>query len=176
MDSDFNGIWKDTNYQFLQYSGYNLVDYVNNQRPDSVLDVGCGYNRLKGKIHNLIGIDPYNDCADMKISLETLVTDPTDPIYEKSAFDIVLCLGSINFGDEKNIDNQLRLLYPLFRKEMIFRVNPGIPHRGVEGIEWFGWSQKKIYSVARKYNYVVKDLKMEYTEQNDLRYYFVYAK
>ena len=107
MDSYFNGIWKDTNYQFLKYSGYSLVDYVNNQRPDSVLDVGCGYNRLKGKIHNLIGIDPYNDCADMKISLETLVTDPTDPIYEKSAFDIVLCLGSINFGDEKNIDNPI---------------------------------------------------------------------
>ena len=69
MDSYFNGIWKDTNYQFLKYSGYSLVDYVNNQRPDSVLDVGCGYNRLKGKIHHLIGIDPYNDCADMKILL-----------------------------------------------------------------------------------------------------------
>ena len=61
-------------------------------------------------------------------------------------------------------------------REMIFRVNPGIPHKGVEGIEWFGWSQKKIYAVARKYNYTVKYLKMEYTEQNDLRYYFVYAK
>ena len=176
MDSYFNGIWKDTNYQFLKYSGYNLVDYVNNQRPTSVLDVGCGYNRLKGKIRNLVGIDPYNDCADMKISLEQLVTDPTDPIYEKSAFDIVLCLGSINFGNEENIDNQLRLLHPLFRNEMIFRVNPGIPHSGVEGIEWFGWSQKKVYEVARQYNYTVKDLKMEYTEQNDLRYYFVYGK
>ena len=30
---------------------------------------------------------------------------------------------------------------------------------------------KKDISVARKYNYVVKDLKMEYTEQNDLRYF-----
>ena len=25
---------------------------------ESVIDVGCGYNLFKGKIHNLTGIDP----------------------------------------------------------------------------------------------------------------------
>ena len=56
MDSYFNGIWKDTNYEYLEHSGYSLVDYVNNQKPSSVLDVGCGYNKLKGKILSLIHI------------------------------------------------------------------------------------------------------------------------
>jgi len=70
MESYFNGIWKDTNYQFLKYSGYNLVDYINSKKPSSVLDVGCGYNRLKSLIPNLIGIDPFNDAADIKTSLE----------------------------------------------------------------------------------------------------------
>ena len=33
-----------------------------------------------------------------------------------------------------------------------------------------------IFYNNRKYNYNVKDLKMEYTEQNDLRYFFIYTK
>ena len=78
-----------------KHSGYSLVDYVNNQKPSSVLDIGCGYNRFKNKIDNLIGIDPYNDCADIKVSIED---------YNTAPFDMVLCLGSINFGDEKTID------------------------------------------------------------------------
>jgi len=172
INSYFNGIWKDTNYQFFKYSGYSLVDYVNNQKPSGVLDVGCGYNRLKSLIPNLIGIDPYNDAADVKVSIEDYsTTHVTFPPY-----DIALCLGSINFGDEKTIDNQISKLHLLWSKEAIFRVNPGIPHKGVEGIEWYKWSHNKIFSVAKQYNYNVKDLKMEYTEQNDLRYFFIYTK
>jgi len=167
MNSYFNGIWKDTNYKFLKYSGYNLVDYVNSKKPSSVLDVGCGYNRLKSLIPNLLGIDPYNDAADIKVSLEE---------YRSVPFDMALCLGSINFGDEKTIDNQIDKLHTLWRREAIFRVNPGIPHKGVEGIVWYPWTQEKIFSIAEKYNYTLKDLKMEYTEQNDLRYFFIYTK
>jgi len=167
MESYFNGIWKDTNYQYLEHSGYSLVDYVNSKNPSSVLDVGCGYNRLKGKINNLVGIDPFNDAADIKTSIEE---------YKSVPYDIALCLGSINFGDEKTIDNQIEKLHTLWRREAIFRVNPGIPHKGVEGIVWYPWTQEKIFSIAEKYNYTLKDLKMEYTEQNDLRYFFIYTK
>ena len=41
-----------------KYSGLALIDEVNNLKPRAVLDVGCGYNEFKGKIKNLIGIDP----------------------------------------------------------------------------------------------------------------------
>ena len=36
--------------------------------PDNVVDIGCGFNEFKGKITNLIGIDPYNDKADIMYS------------------------------------------------------------------------------------------------------------
>ena len=52
-----------------KYSGLALIDEVNALKPRAVLDVGCGYNEFKGKIHNLIGIDPYNDKADLKVCL-----------------------------------------------------------------------------------------------------------
>ena len=173
MNSYFNGIWKDTNYQYLEHSGYSLVDYVNNKKPSGVLDVGCGYNRLKNLIPNLIGIDPYNDAADVKVSIEDYcTTHVTFPPY-----DIALCLGSINFGDEKTIDNQISKLHLLWSKEAIFRVNPGIPHAGWDDfIEWYQWTPEKIYAIAEQYNYNVECLKMEYTKENNLRYFFIYTK
>ena len=50
MESYFNGVWKDKNFERLQYSGYQLGYYINDQQPSCVLDVGCGYNRFKGII------------------------------------------------------------------------------------------------------------------------------
>ena len=65
MESYFDGNnpwgWKDTSLDLYKWSGYRLVDEINSQKPRSVLDVGCGFNRFKGKINNLMGIDPYND-------------------------------------------------------------------------------------------------------------------
>ena len=50
-----------------KYSGVQLINEVNNLKPRAVLDVGCGYNEFKGKINNLIGIDPYNNKADLEV-------------------------------------------------------------------------------------------------------------
>ena len=146
-----------------------MVDYVNDQKPSSVIDVGCGYNRFKGKINRLVGIDPYNPAADVKSSIED---------YRGVAFDIALCLGSINFGD---VDYQLERLHVLWRKEAIFRVNPGIPHdwadvADIQDIQWYPWTKDKIKSVADQYNYTLKCLEEEYTIQGHLRYFFIYAK
>ena len=168
MNSYFSGVWKDQNFKNLKHSGYQLVDYVNNQKPSSVLDVGCGYNRFKGKIKNLIGIDPYNDAADIKVSLED---------YKSPPFDIALCLGSINFGDEETIDHQIDILHGLWRKEAIFRVNPGIPHDWADygDIVWYPWTLDKIHSIATRYGYWIKKLTYEYTVQGHMRYFFIYS-
>ena len=168
MDSYFNGIWKDTNYEYLEHSGYSLVDYVNDQKPSSVLDVGCGYNKLKSLIPNLVGIDPFNDAADIKVSVEN---------YKSAPYDIALCLGSINFGGEEHIDYQIDKLHLLWRRKAIFRVNPGIPHAGWDDfIEWYQWTPEKIKDIAKQYNYNLECLKMEYTKEKDLRYFFIYTK
>ena len=166
LETYFSGVWQDQNFKCLEYSGYQLVDYVNAQKPSSVLDVGCGYNRFKGKIKNLVGIDPYNDAADIKVSVENYISAP---------FEIALCLGSINFGD---VDHQLEKLHTLWSKEAIFRVNPGIPHAWADygDVEWYPWSLDKIYDIAERYDYEIKQMEKEYTVQGDLRYFFIFAK
>ena len=72
-----------------KYSGLALIDEVNSLKPRAVLDVGCGYNEFRGKIDNLIGIDPYNDRADHEVGTLEYRTD--------QKFDVIMCLGSINF-------------------------------------------------------------------------------
>lgn len=172
IESYFSGKWSDNSLDTYAFSGWSLIDKVNSLNPKKVLDVGCGFNRFKNKINNLIGIDPYNDAADFKISLEQ---------YRGPIVDIVLCLGSINFGDENIINQQLEILDKLWTKKAFFRVNPGIPHtwcnqKDWEGIIWYTWSKKKIYDVANNYKYKIDLLEEEYTIQGDLRYYFEFTK
>ncbi len=78
-----------------KYSGLSLINEVNSLKPRAVLDVGCGYNEFKGRIHNLIGIDPYNDKADFEVGTLDYKTE--------QKFDIILCLGSVNFGSKEKI-------------------------------------------------------------------------
>jgi hypothetical protein len=172
MEEYFSGIWKDENFANLKYSGYQLVDYVNSKNPKTVLDVGCGFNRFKGKINNLYGIDPFNSASDQKISLEE---------YEGSKVDIALCLGSINFGDEENINKQIKILDNIWIKECIFRVNPGLEHtwrnrKEYKNVIWYPWTVDKIYQIQKKYNYTLKCLEQEYNVHGHLRYFFIFTK
>lgn len=168
MESYFSGKWSDSSFDSYKWSGYRLVDEVNSHNPSLVLDVGCGFNRLKGKVNNLVGIDPYNDYADIKVSLEDYTGDPAD---------IVLCLGSINFGDDYTIDRQMEILNNLWRKKAYFRVNPGIEHSwhdkaDWDGIHWYNWTKDKINSICATYKYDLGRLEEEHTTQGHLRYYF----
>ena len=172
MKEYFSGIWQDENFANLKYSGYQLVEYVNSKNPKRVLDVGCGFNRFKGKINNLWGIDPYNNQADHQISLEQ---------YRGPKVDIALCLGSINFGNEETIDHQISILDNIWTKECIFRVNPGLEHtwrnkNDYAGTIWYPWNVDKIYQIERKYQYSLKCLEEEYTTHGHLRYFFIFNK
>ena len=105
-----------------KYSGLALIDEVNNLKPRAVLDVGCGYNEFKGRIHNLVGIDPYNDLADFEVGTLDYKTD--------QKFDIILCLGSVNFGSRDKIIAEVGRCVQLLDDNgiMFFRVNPGLSH------------------------------------------------
>ena len=96
-------------------------------------------------------------------------------------YDVVLALGSINFGDESVIDNQMKIIDKIFDREAIFRVNPGIPHdwadvADIQGIHWYPWTKDKIYAIADHYKYNVKRLEEEHVSQGHLRYFFIYTK
>ena len=106
-----------------------------------VLDVGCGVNPFKTVIANLVGIDPAFGQADYQTSIEDFVTE--------QRFDVAFCLGSINFGTEENIRNQIKCVVNLLNPNarIYWRVNPGLKDHGNEEcklIDFFPWSKKMI--------------------------------
>ena len=151
-----------------KYSGVALIDEVNSLKPRAVLDVGCGYNEFKGKINNLIGIDPYNDRADLEVSTMDYKTD--------QKFDVILCLGSVNFGGKDKIIAEVGRCVNLLADggTMFFRVNPGIQHDRPEAkwIEFFSWNVPFIIELAEIFNLQVLDIR----DDTNSRKYFVYRK
>ena len=151
-----------------KYSGLALVEEVNSLKPRAVLDVGCGYNEFRGKIDNLIGIDPYNDRADLQVStLEYRTTQK---------FDVIMCLGSINFGSRDKILAEIGRCVDLLEDggTMFFRVNPGVQHNKPEAkwIEFFAWNVPFIIELSEIFNLKVLDIR----DDSNQRKYFIYRK
>jgi len=151
-----------------KYSGLSLIDQVNELNPRAVLDVGCGYNEFRGKIHNLIGIDPYNNKADHQLDLMSY--------KPQNKFDIILALGSINFGGRNKIIAEVSKCVNMLedRGMMFFRVNPGVQHDKPEAkwIEFFAWNVPFIIELAEMLNLKVLDIR----DDRNKRKYFVYRK
>lgn len=167
LSNYFSKIWQ-PNMKKWKYSGLKLVDEVNALSPRSVLDVGCGYNEFKGKIHNLTGIDPYNDRADHKISIMDF--------RSTQQYDVILCLGSINFGSQDKITAEMaKVVLLLAQGGTIFcRANPGVSHTGTEArwIEFYAWNVPFIIALAERFNLKVLDIR----DDANQRKYFVYRK
>lgn len=151
-----------------KYSGLALIDEVNSLKPRAVLDVGCGYNEFKGKIDNLIGIDPYNDLADFKTGTLDYRTD------EK--FDVILCLGSVNFGNRDKIIAEMEKCVELLADggTMFFRVNPGVQHDKPEAkwIEFYAWNVPFIIELSNMFDLDILDIR----DDTNQRKYFILRK
>ena len=151
-----------------KHSGLQLIDQVNDLNPRAVLDVGCGGNEFKSKIHNLIGLDPYNHNADYQIDL--LEFRPMEK------FDVILALGSINFGGRNKIIAEVSKCVNMLEDGgmMFFRVNPGIQHDKPEAkwIEFYAWNVPFIIELAEMLNLKVLDIR----DDSNKRKYFVYRK
>jgi SAM-dependent methyltransferase len=143
----FANTWK-SNLNQYKYSGYALIDKI--QPGERVIDVGCGYNEFSKRIPNLIGIDPANAMADYRLSIEGFQT--------AERFDVAFCLGSINFGNETTILNQInhviRLLKPTAR--IYWRCNPGNFDHGNEeckNIDFYPWTIEKHAELAEQFGF-----------------------
>ena len=151
-----------------KYSGVALIDEVNSLKPRAVLDVGCGYNEFKGKIDNIIGIDPYNDKADIQVATMEYKTD--------QKFDVILCLGSVNFGSRDKITAEVAKCVNLLADggTMFFRVNPGVQHDKPEAdwIEFFAWNVPFIIELSEMFNLKILDIR----DDSNQRKYFIYRK
>ena len=124
-----------SNLNQYKYSGWAIADKI--QSDESVLDVGCGFNEFKSRILNLVGIDPANDRADYRISIEEFNT--------VDRFDVALCLGSINFGNKLTIMRQIACVVNCLKPtaRIYWRCNPGYADHGNEmckDIDFYPWS------------------------------------
>jgi len=159
----FGEIWKPRTGDY-DYTGWQLVDEINALDPRSVLDVGCGYHPFRGRIHNLVGIDPYNNCADYMVDILDYV----------GSHDVVLALGSINFNDKEEIEARFAKCVAVLDQggKFYLRANPGITHRTGPYVEIFPWSFATVKEFADRYNLRLDTFKQD---TND-RLYFVYTK
>jgi hypothetical protein len=162
----FSEVWQPRTGDYTR-TGWTLADEVNKLNPEKVLDVGCGYHPFKGRIQNIIGIDPYNNQADYEVDiLDYKVTPET--------YDVILALGSINFNSKDEIESRFEHCVNLLKKNGKFylRANPGIPHKTGPYVDIFPWSFEVVNEFAEKYN-----LKLDtFKKDNNDRIYFVYTK
>ena len=163
----FSKVWQPETKKF-KYSGLAIIDEVNAMNPDNVIDIGCGYNEFKGKIKNLVGIDPYNDRAD--ISVHTLDYKPD------VEYDVAICLGSVNFGSSDKIIGELENVVSMVKSGgfLYFRVNPGIQHNrpAAKWINFYDWDPVFISNAAQYLKCDVLTLRQD----DNNRFYFVLRK
>lgn len=162
----FSEIWKPRTGDY-EHTGWELVEEVNKLNPEKVLDVGCGYHPFKGRINNLIGIDPYNNCADYEVDILEYKVKP-------ESHDVILALGSINFNSRDEIEARFSHCVNLLKKggKFFLRANPGIVHKTGPYVEIFPWTFEVVNEFAEKYNLRLETFKKD---AND-RLYFVYQK
>lgn len=162
----FAEMWKPRTNDY-DYTGWTLVDEINQLTPNAVLDVGCGYHPFKGRINNLIGIDPYNNCADYEVDILEYKVKP-------ESYDIIIALGSINFNSRDEIEQRfahcVNLLAPGGR--FYLRANPGETHKTGPYVDIFPWTFEIINEFAEKYNLKLATFKKDANN----RLYFVYLK
>ena len=162
----FSEIWKPRTGDY-EHTGWELADEINRLNPERVLDVGCGYHPFKGRINNLIGIDPYNNCADYEV-------DILDYRVKPASHDVIIALGSINFNSHDEIQARFGHCVDLLKPggRFYLRANPGITHKTGPYVEIFPWSFEVANEFAELYNLHLDTFKKD---AND-RLYFVYTK
>lgn len=166
LDNYFRHHWQGEMSKY-KYSGPALIDEINSLKPRRVLDIGCGYHEFKGKIDNLIGIDPYNSAADYEVKL--LDYNPEEK------FDAVMALGSINFGSTDKVFAELEHAVNLCNPGAVlfFRANPGLPHDkdSSNWISFYPWDSNFVVNCASQLDVDILDLR---TDSHKNRMYFVW--
>lgn len=150
------------NMSSFEHSGWALVHKISSD--ESVLDVGCGVNVFKGKIANLVGIDPVAKEADVKSGIEEYATD--------QKFDVALCLGSFRYGTREHIEFMINKLVSLLKPaaRIYWRCRPtgtGYGPHGttdVNGADIFFWSEQDHIEWAEKFGFELVQLKRERTD------------
>lgn len=162
----FGEIWKPRTDEYT-YTGWALADEINKHNPRSVLDVGCGYHPFKGRIKNLIGIDPYNNFADYQVDILEYRVPP-------ESHDHIIALGSINFNSRDDIRARMAHCVDLLMPggHMYMRVNPGIAHAAGPWVDIFPWDFATVKQFETEFGLHLATFKKD----SNSRLYFEYVK
>lgn len=163
----FKNYWIGNTQSFSEWdlTGYQLADKVDPN--EWVLDVGCGSNPFKGRLKNLVGIDPSSKEADVSSTIEDFVSN--------QKFDVAFVLGSINFGSEDYIRSQIGSIVSHLQESsrIYWRCNPGnarehmilrmsVPRDFASDDEiqnfYFPWSRDYHYMFAKEFGYTVSEI------------------
>jgi len=162
----FSEIWRPRTDDY-DYTGWQLAEDITKQNPKNVLDVGCGYHPFKGKIPNLVGIDPYNHAADYEVDILEYKVKP-------ESHDHIIALGSINFNSRADIEARFAHCVTLLEQggKFYLRANPGITHKTGPYVDIFPWTFEVVNEFAEKYNLKLNTFKQDANN----RLFFVYTK
>lgn len=166
LNKYFGEIWKPTT-DIYTYSGWALVDEINKCDPKAVLDVGCGYNQFKPRIKNLVGIDPYNNCADYMV-------DILDFVMPNKTYDHIMVLGSLNFNEKEDLRVRMAKIVELLADggKIYVRANPGNTWKDGPYVDIYPWNFELVAEFASDFNLTLETFKKD----NNDRLYFVYSK
>lgn len=152
-------------------TGQEMLDKINafqkqSKHPLEILDVGCGDNGWKEHFgEQVLGIDPFNKNADVQLGIEQFAKER--PFV---SWDVVLVLGSINFGDQATIESQLVSAAGLVKPggKLFLRANPGITHvnEHAHWIDFFNWTEEYITDVAKRLGFTVNEIDWDHPQSN----------
>ena len=125
---------------------------------ESVLDVGCGANPFKALLPDVTGIDPAFEQADIQCTIENF-----SPLRR---FDVALCLGSINFGDDHVIHRQVAKVIDCLkpRARVYWRLNPGRQDHAsalCQQIEFYPWTHERLRDLAAYHGFEQRNEQVE---------------
>lgn len=99
-------------FETRKYTGQWLLDEIKKDGEDvMVLDVGCGKNPFKGKVKNVIGVEPgVWGNADMQLDLEG-----AHDLFKRDKFDWVLAIGILHHHNTEDIHIMINQLMDLVK-------------------------------------------------------------
>ena len=133
----------------FQRCGTETINRINKLNPSLVLDLGCGKNQYKPYIKNLVGIDLVDKGADV-------IADISHIPYNDETVDACLCYGSINFGDDITIENQIREVKRVLKKGGIAVFRGNMNEHVSEA--YYNWTEELVHKWTKHFNlkYVVE--------------------
>jgi hypothetical protein len=147
MDNYFRNHWQPDPNNSTHRTGIELENRLKQMNPARVLDVGCAGNVWKQKLGDCVwGIDPHNSAADEQVGIMEFQNQNI------GQYDVVLALGSVNFGDRNYIFQQVKRIVECVRPggKIFWRMNPGITHNNglADWIDFFPWDEDTIQEFA----------------------------